>query len=264
MSAAPEVLLPSSADEAVSLFGDGADVTVVGGGTIVLPELTYGRLKPSKALMLHRAGLAGISRSGSTVTDRRDDLGLRPRPASPRRSAPARRTSPTSRSARRAPSAATSAPARARRAARRPPGPAARARRDRPLGGRGRDHDRAARGVPRRSAGAASSSTSRFEEPAAGAFAALGRPHTHDYTALAVSAVRAARRRDPPRRDRRRLVGHPPALGRGRRRRSRGRRQGARSNDVTLHDDALASAWYRERTLPVLVRRALAQLEEAA
>jgi CO/xanthine dehydrogenase FAD-binding subunit len=34
--------------------------------------------------------------------------------------------------------------------------------------------------------------------------------------------------------------------------------------DVRLHDDALASAWYREQTLPVLVRRALTQLKETA
>ncbi len=34
--------------------------------------------------------------------------------------------------------------------------------------------------------------------------------------------------------------------------------------DVSLGDDALASAWYRERTLPVLVHRVLGELEEAA
>jgi CO/xanthine dehydrogenase FAD-binding subunit len=34
--------------------------------------------------------------------------------------------------------------------------------------------------------------------------------------------------------------------------------------DVRLGDDALASTWYREQTLPVLVRRVLAELEEAA
>ena len=31
-------------------------------------------------------------------------------------------------------------------------------------------------------------------------------------------------------------------------------------DDVTPHDDALASSWYRSRTLPVLVRRALDDL----
>jgi CO/xanthine dehydrogenase FAD-binding subunit len=34
--------------------------------------------------------------------------------------------------------------------------------------------------------------------------------------------------------------------------------------DVRLHDDAIASAWYREQTLPVLVRRVLTELQEAA
>ncbi|MER3409627.1 MAG: hypothetical protein C4306_05900 [Thermoleophilia bacterium] len=33
--------------------------------------------------------------------------------------------------------------------------------------------------------------------------------------------------------------------------------------DVRPHDDALASAWYRQRALPVLVRRVLFQLKEA-
>jgi CO/xanthine dehydrogenase FAD-binding subunit len=34
--------------------------------------------------------------------------------------------------------------------------------------------------------------------------------------------------------------------------------------EVELADDALASAWYRQRTLPALVRRVLTELEEAA
>jgi CO/xanthine dehydrogenase FAD-binding subunit len=33
--------------------------------------------------------------------------------------------------------------------------------------------------------------------------------------------------------------------------------------DVRPEDDPLASAWYRRRVLPVLVARALEQLEEA-
>ena len=102
-----------------------------------------------------------------------------------------------------------------------------------------------------------------FEEPAGGAFAALGRPHTHDYTALAVSAVRAGDgsirlaatgvgwwgTRLPSAEA---AAGDPEAAGK------------AALADVALHDDALASAWYRERTLPVLVRRALAELGEPA
>ena len=61
------VLLPSSEDEAVAAFGDGTGVTVVAGGTIVLPELTAGRLRPAKALMLTRAGLSGCPARAATA-----------------------------------------------------------------------------------------------------------------------------------------------------------------------------------------------------
>src|SRR6266540_3403476 len=63
-----DVLIPSSADEAVAAYGDGADVTVVAGGTIVMPELTAGRLQPKRALLLARAGLDGITRADGKVT----------------------------------------------------------------------------------------------------------------------------------------------------------------------------------------------------
>ena len=48
MTQATEVLFPTSADEAVAQFGDGSGVTVVGGGTIVMPEITYGRMAPDE------------------------------------------------------------------------------------------------------------------------------------------------------------------------------------------------------------------------
>ena len=46
--------------DAASAFGDGADVTVIAGGTIVMPELAHGRLRPRRALLLGRAGLSGV------------------------------------------------------------------------------------------------------------------------------------------------------------------------------------------------------------
>ena len=73
VDAATEVLMPGSEDEAIAAFGDGADVVVVGGGTIVLPDMTYRRLRPTKALMLGRAGLSGIEKEGIAGHDRRDD-----------------------------------------------------------------------------------------------------------------------------------------------------------------------------------------------
>jgi carbon-monoxide dehydrogenase medium subunit len=55
-----DVLVPTSADEAASLYGDGGGITVVGGGTILLPEIAAGRARPERALMLHRAGLGTV------------------------------------------------------------------------------------------------------------------------------------------------------------------------------------------------------------
>jgi CO/xanthine dehydrogenase FAD-binding subunit len=259
---ATEVLQPESEEEATAAFGDGSGVTVLAGGTIVVPEITYGYLKPERVLMLGRAGLAGISRGGSRTT-----IGA---------------TTPVSE--------LVDLPA--------PLGPCAANVADveiRAVGtvggnlcaGEGQGAPRGdlqgallALGASVRSAGEGGIADEpldefmanrrerlvldvSFDEPAAGAFAALDRPHTHDYTALAVSGVRAhdgdirlaatgagwwgvrlpsaeAKRRDPD------------ASGQ------------AALDDVTLHDDALASAWYRAKVLPVLIRRVLAELEEGA
>ncbi len=57
---ATEIMQPASENEAIEAFGDGTDVVVVGGGTIVVPEMTYRRLRPARALLLKGAGLAGI------------------------------------------------------------------------------------------------------------------------------------------------------------------------------------------------------------
>ena len=63
VDAATEILMPGSEDEAIAAFGDGADVIVVGGGTIVVPDLTYRRIRPSKALMLGARGSRGSRRT---------------------------------------------------------------------------------------------------------------------------------------------------------------------------------------------------------
>jgi CO/xanthine dehydrogenase FAD-binding subunit len=102
-----------------------------------------------------------------------------------------------------------------------------------------------------------------YDEPAAGAFVALDRPHTHEYTAMAVSAARHA--------DGSVRLAATGAGGYGTRLTSAEAQSGdpqaageAALNDVTPHDDALASAWYRSKVLPVLVRRALTRLQENA
>jgi carbon-monoxide dehydrogenase medium subunit len=50
-----------------ALFGDGEGITVFAGGTILMPELASGRLKPERALLLHASGLAGIRSEGGVV-----------------------------------------------------------------------------------------------------------------------------------------------------------------------------------------------------
>jgi CO/xanthine dehydrogenase FAD-binding subunit len=265
MSATPEVLIPSSPGEAASLFGDGSGVTVIGGGTVVLPEISYGRLNPDRVLLLSRAGLDGLSTEGDTIT-----LGA---------------ALPVSALAGLADDAGALAACAANVAD-------YEVRRQATVGGNlcaGQGHD-APRGdlqgpllaldATVRSVGAGGERTEPIEDflaaregrlvldvsfvrPAASAFASLDYPHTHEFTVLAVSAARSA--------DGAVRLAATGLAGTGMRLRSAEAvsadpaAAGAASiSDVTLGDDALASAWYREKTLPVLVRRALTQLEESA
>ena len=261
MTAAPEVVIPSSPEEAVAAFGDGSEVTVIAGGTIVMPEINYGRLEPRRTLLLTRAGLAGASRNGSATTIGAmtpvSDLTELPAPLGPAAAAVAdveiraqgtvggnlcTRADETPRGDLQGPLLALAATVRSV--------------------GAGGERSEPVEDFLGRAAGRLVLEIS-FEEPAAGAFVPLRRAHTHAYTALAVSAARAAdgtlrlaatgagpqgvrlRSAEAEAHD-------PEAAGR------------AALADVTLRDDALASAWYRERTLPVLVRRALIELEEPA
>jgi len=64
---AAETLVPTSVDEATKLFGDGDGITVFAGGTILMPQIAAGRLKPARALMLHRSGLAELRADGDVV-----------------------------------------------------------------------------------------------------------------------------------------------------------------------------------------------------
>ncbi len=59
-----QLLVPTSADEAASLYGSGEGLTVFAGGTILLPEIAAGRLSPTRPLLLHKAGLDAIHEEG--------------------------------------------------------------------------------------------------------------------------------------------------------------------------------------------------------
>jgi CO/xanthine dehydrogenase FAD-binding subunit len=61
------VLVPTSLEEAVSAFGDGAGITVLAGGTMLVPAFRLGRVQAERTLFLGRAGLDGIERAGGTL-----------------------------------------------------------------------------------------------------------------------------------------------------------------------------------------------------
>ena len=255
---ASEVLVPSSPAEAVELFGDGAGTTVVGGGTVVVPEMTYGRLDPGKVLLLSHAGLAGISTEGATVTigaTTSVNALLELEDLVPALAACARNVADYE------------------------------VRGQATVGGNICGYGDLqgcllALDATARSTGAGGERTEpleaflanrggrllldvSFELPAASAFAVLEYPHTHEFTVLAVTGVRdadgttrlaATGVAGPGTRLRsaEALAADPEAAG------------AAAVGDVTFADDALASAWYRGQTLPVLVRRVLTQLEESS
>ena len=262
---APEVLVPSSPSEAVSLFGDGASTVVIGGGTIVVPEMTFGHLSPERVLLLSHAGLDGVTVDGDTIT-----IGA---------------TTPISALLDLAEQAQALAACALNLA-------------DYEIRGQGTVGgnlcvDQGAE-APRgdlqgallaldaqvRSAGSDGERTEpiedflahrqgrlilnvNFQRPAASAFSVLEYPHTHEYTVLAVTGVRAA--------DGTIRLAATGLAGTGARLRSSEAiasdieaAGNAAAADVSFADDALASAWYREQTLPVLVRRVLTQLEESA
>jgi len=257
----PAVLIPTSVAEAIESFGAGGDIAIIGGGTILVPEIRLGHARPSRALMLHGAGLAGISREGTRTT-----IGaMTPLSALSSLGDPI--------------AAAVSNIADIE------------IRGQGTIGGnlcaQNTDAPRGdlqgvliALGATVRSVGAGGERSEpaetflpgradrlvldiSFDAPAAGAYAYLDRAHTHEYTALAVTAVRTA--------DGTIRLGANGAGPHGLRLPSA---EAAATDpsaagvaalaDVQLFDDAIASAWYREKTLPVLVRRALEQLKETA
>jgi carbon-monoxide dehydrogenase medium subunit len=265
MTQATEVSFPTSAEDAIAQFGDGGDVTVLGGGTIVMPELTYGRLSPSKVVSLARAGLDTLTVDGTTVT-----VGA---------------ALPIARLAELANDVEALAQCALNVAD-------YEIRRQGTVGGNvcaGQGHD-APRGdlqgpllaldARARSTGPGGETTEpleeflagrsgrllldlTFEKPAASAFAAIDYPHTHEYTVLAVTGVRTAGA--DTRLAATGVAGHGTRLRAAEAAAGDAEQAGtAAVGDVAFGDDALASAWYREQTLPVLVRRVLAKLQEAA
>lgn len=256
-----DVVIPESESEAVTAYGDGSDITVIAGGTIVMQLLNYQRFEPSRVLLLSKCGMdhVGIQNGGSTITigattsladltDLADPLGA---------------------------CAANVADAEIRGQATLGGNLCSPTPPDHPSG----DLQGAliALGASVRSTGAGGEKTETveeflpgrkerlvldvsFEPPFAGAFAAFRRPHAHHFTPLAVSGATSADRavrlavtgagefavRLPSAEA---AVADSEAAGE------------ASLSDVTMIDDALLSGWYRERLLPNLVKRVLNEMK---
>ena len=256
--AATETVVPTSEEDAIAEFGDGAGVVVVAGGTIVVPDLTYRRIQPTRALMLGHAGLAGIETDGSQVTIGAmtpvQDLVDLTAPLGPCAAnvADLEIRSQGTVGGNLCAGDAPEAPRGDLQGALLALGATVRFGADGEVAEEpledflGEHSGRLVLGVS-------------FDEPAAGAFAGLDRPHTHDYTALAVSgakgndgtlrlAVTGAGSWGARLPSAEAAAGDPEAAGK------------AALQDVSPRDDALASAWYRTKVLPALVRRVLREM----
>ncbi len=260
-----EVLVPTTPDEAVDAFGDGSGVTVVGGGTILMPELTYGRLQPGRVLLLARSGLDQIATDGGTVR-----IGAATTLHTLAESAPEPLRSAAQRvgdyeirghatlggnlcaTSSEAPRGDLQAPLIALGANVRSAG----------LGGERIDS------VEDFLAGAGAGRLVlevELAEPELAAYASLGRPHAHAYTILSVAAASAngtirvaaggvaATAKRLPTVEAALAGGADPAAAAEK-----------ALDDVDPPADPLASAWYREKMLPRLVARALAELGKGA
>ena len=209
--------------------------------------------------MLGRSGLDTITRDGSRGHDRRDDAGAGARRHAEHRSARARANVADLEIRSQATVGGNLCAGEGDEAPRGDlQGALLALGATRALRRRRRGHRGAARGLPRRSARERlllerqlrRAGRRRVRRP---------RPAAHARLHGARGVGRARRRRDdPPRRDRSRLARTAPST------RPRAATPDAALNDVTPHDDALASAWYRTKVLPVLVRRVLTELKESA
>lgn len=267
------VLMPSSAQEAVDAFGDGSGVVVLAGGTILMPEITHGRLRPERTVLLAGAGLGGIEEFGATLT-----IGAMTSVAEV-----AERTfEPLASAARGVADLEVRGQATLGGNLCAPPGAEApRGDLQAPLialGARvrsaGSDGERTedvvsflgslGGGVGPTIGGGRLVLAVEVDQPLAGVYVAQGRPHAHSYTILSAAAalttdgLRVAVGGAGPRAVRASSVEQAVAAGA-----SAGDAGAKVLDDVDPQDDALASAWYRKRVLPILVTRALNQIQGA-
>ena len=258
-----DILMPTSVDDAVEAFGDGHDVTVFAGGTILMPILAYGRYPGTgRTLMLARAGLSGIRGEDRVTIGAMTTLaqlaasGIEPLAGAARDVADAEirgqatvggnLCAPPSREAPRGDlqAALLAVGADVRSAA-------ADGERTEPV----EEFLARAPGEPRLVLAV------EADRPRRASWLSQRRPHSHSYAVMAVAcaelhdAVRVAAAGVGSTAVRLREVERALAEG------TDAETAAARALDgLEPPDDALTSAWYRREVLPVLVRRAIVQL----
>jgi CO/xanthine dehydrogenase FAD-binding subunit len=249
-----DVVVPTSPDEALAAFGDGSDVTVVAGGTIVLPDITAGRLRPKRALLLARAGLDGITRKAGRVTIGAAtplaalEGGDEPLATAALNVADREIRGQATVGGNLCTESSADAPRGDLQAALIVLGATVRS------GGKGGERSEPVEDFLADGAGRLVLDVSYDDAPRQTGYASVRRPHSHHYTILAVAAAK----RDGELR--------VAATGMGARavRLTAVEESGSAAdalNGLEPRDDALASAWYRTKLLPNLAERALANLE---
>lgn len=267
MPEATLVLVPTSPEEAVAAFRAAAALTVVGGGTVTIPDIAAGRTAPAgPVLLLWRAGLDTVARTGGVVRLGAgltlDRLHIAPAPIGEvarqigDREVRAQATLGGNLCVRpldTAPRGDLQVPLVALQA------------RVEVAGANGTGSLPVERYLAERPLGLVLT-VEVDDVPRLAATARLDRPHTHSYTALHVCA--AARSEDGVLREARVVVGGltgTPLRLPGVEAVLEGRRPGevdvaeasALAAGLEARTDALASGWYRARVAPVLVARAL-------
>ena len=256
-----QVIAPNSRAEAVEAFGDGTGVTVLGGGTILMPELNYGRLRPDRVLLLQDAGLSGIAHNGSSLTigamTTVAELEEMPEPlgTAARNVADHEIRGQATLGGNLCASAGGTTPRGDLQAALIALGAQVK------TAGKGGERTEPIEDFVSAGPDGRLLLEVEFDEPQRSGYAAAHRPHAHAYTILAVCAA------ETPAGVR---IGLSGAGTSARRARSvEDALAGGASaeeasqkvlDDADTHDDALASAWYRQRLLPILVQRALDDL----
>lgn len=257
-----EVLVPTSRAAAIDAFGDGdGALLVMAGGTILMSEINYARLRPERALLLHRAGLDTVHQGDGRVV-----IGAATTLETVATEAPAPLST----------AAALIADPEVRRHATIGGNLSTRYAGDlqavllaldatiRHAGRGGEREDPVADYLCRGPEGGDRLALEiKFGVPEQQGHAHLERPHAHPYTIMAVTAVRAGGRTNVAVKGAHegciRLPSVEAALADG----ADPETAAARAvDDADPVDDALGSAWYRRRVLPTLVQRALSQLSQ--